>query len=272
MKRYATIEKHVGETPLEAAQRLRGELGLAADIPLAYAGRLDPMASGTLLILIGEECKRQSEYHNLDKAYDFSVLLGVRSDTADVLGIVEGCSTPQISEADLRRAAKSLVGPVNLPYPHFSSKTVQGKPLHVWTLEGRLNEIEIPTKESMIYKLTFTKLETVSKDTIYNDVLEKIETVTQVTDESKALGRDFRRVDVRAAWKAWYEHPDTPDSLQVAHFHSIASSGTYMRTLAEVIAKSLDTCALAHHIHRTHIGKYQKLPLINTGFWAKRFH
>ena len=35
MKRYATIEKHVGETPLEAAQRLRGEQGHAADITQA---------------------------------------------------------------------------------------------------------------------------------------------------------------------------------------------------------------------------------------------
>src|SRR5690606_7801895 len=114
------------------------------------------------------------------------------------------------------------VGPIELPYPHFSSKTVQGKPLHVWTLEGRLNEIIIPTKQSTIYKLKLTMLETMSKDEIYKNALEKIETVTQVTDESKALGRDFRRVDVRAAWKAWHEHPDTPDSLQIAHFHCIA--------------------------------------------------
>lgn len=271
MKKYATIEKRIGETPLEAAKRIRGELGLAADIPLAYAGRLDPMASGKLLILIDDECKRQSEYHNLDKAYDFSVLFGVRSDTADVLGIVEGCDAPQVGSADLRRITKSLVGPINLPYPHFSSKTVQGKPLHVWTLEGRLNEIEIPTKTSAIYKLNLTGLESVSKDDIYKNVLEKIETVTQVTDESKALGRDFRRVDVRAGWKAWHENPATKDTFQIAHFHCIAGSGTYMRTLAEVIAKELGTCALAHHIHRTHIGKYQKFHFINTGFWTKKF-
>ncbi|MCA9363758.1 hypothetical protein KC727_00880, partial [Candidatus Kaiserbacteria bacterium] len=87
MQRYATIEKRIGETPLEAAERLRVTLGLSADIPLAYAGRLDPMASGKLLVLIGDECKKQEQYHTLDKEYTFEVLFGVRSDTADVLGI-----------------------------------------------------------------------------------------------------------------------------------------------------------------------------------------
>jgi tRNA U55 pseudouridine synthase TruB len=40
-----------------------------------------PMASGKLLVLLGEECKHQENYHSLDKEYEFSVLLGIGSDT-----------------------------------------------------------------------------------------------------------------------------------------------------------------------------------------------
>ena len=59
------------------------------------------------------------------------------------------------------------------------------------------------------------------------------------------------------------------DQFMIATFVCIAGSGTYMRTLAEVIARACGTTGLAYHIHRTHIGLYQPLPLIG-GFWRKR--
>ncbi len=269
MQKYKVLEKAVGQTPLECAELWRSAHTEFSNVPLAYAGRLDPMASGKLLILIGDECKVQEQYHHLDKEYEFSILFGVSSDTADVLGrLTIALKVPSVSKKQLTTTLKKLVGPVNLPYPHFSSKTVQGKPLHVWTLEGRLNEIKIPTKESMIYKLVLIKLETKTRQEIYNEVLTKIESIKPVTDESKALGNDFRRVDVRKDWKLFLETGKTTDAFTIASFTCIASSGTYMRTLAEVIAKQLNTTGLAYHIHRTKIGQYQNLPF-NLGIWKK---
>lgn len=271
MQRYVVLEKLVGQTPLECAELWRAAHAEYLAVPLAYAGRLDPMASGKLLILIGDECKVQESYHNLDKEYEFSVLFGVSSDTADVLGRLKfSAAVPEISEATLKVIAEKLVGVVTLPYPHFSSKTVRGKPLHVWTLEGRLNEIEIPTKQSTIHKLKLTKIETKTRAEIYNEVSIKIESVTPVTDPSKALGKDFRRVDVRVDWARFYESGHPTDPFIIATFTCIASSGTYMRTLASVIAKAVGTTGLAYHIHRTHIGHYQKLPF-GFDFWRKRF-
>ena len=58
MKRFVVLEKKVGETPLACLlsyKKAHPELG---GIPASYAGRLDPMASGKLLILLGEECKK----------------------------------------------------------------------------------------------------------------------------------------------------------------------------------------------------------------------
>lgn len=269
MPRYATIEKAVGETPLEATERLRSKLNIPLSTPLAYAGRLDPMASGKLLILIGEECKRQETYHSLDKEYIFSVLFGVNSDTADILGLVTQCTHVPISTDAITNVAKQLTGPIELPYPHFSSKTVEGKPLHVWTLEHRLDEIEIPIKKSTIYKLNLLDVQDVSFSDLFETALQKIDTVTRVTAESKRLGRDFRRVDVRTAWDALYA-TQRDHTYQVATFSCIASSGTYMRTLAEYIAKELGTCGLAYSIHRKTIGTYRPL-FKSLGVWTKRF-
>ncbi len=271
MQKYVVLEKAVGQTPLECAELWRAAHPEFTGVPLAYAGRLDPMASGKLLVLIGDECKVQEQYHHLDKEYEFSVLFGVSSDTADVLGrLMLALKVPKILKSTLAINIKKLVGPVNLPYPHFSSKTVQGKPLHVWTLEGRLNEIKIPTKESTIYKLSLTKFETKTRQEIYDEVAQKIESIKPVTEESKALGNDFRRVDVRKDWKLFLVTGKPTDTFTIATFTCIASSGTYMRTLAEIIAKCNNTTGLAYHIKRTKIGNYQPLPIFG-GFWKKSF-
>ena len=105
MKKYITLDKAVGETPLSCAEDYRAKHKELEGVAMAYAGRLDPMASGKLLILLGEECKNQTNYHGLDKEYEFSVLLGIGSDTHDVLGRLE---TPTLSEQPA--ASPAVVG------------------------------------------------------------------------------------------------------------------------------------------------------------------
>jgi len=284
---YVVLEKAVGETPLACMETWRKLSGVAADIPLTYAGRLDPMASGKLLVLVGEECKKKDRYLALDKTYEFSVLLGIGSDTHDVLGRLQtdpflqsrtpfeaalGAARPRFTtpervldlETQLRGICQNLTGEVELPYPHFSSKTVQGKPLHMWTLEGRLTEIDIPTKKSTIYSLKLNGMETCARSDLAQVALEKINTIPEVTDTSKTLGNDFRREDVRKDWDNIKNNnlPTSdvgklllPDAYTIAHFTCSASSGTYMRTLAKLIGERLDPAvpSLAWSIHRTEI-------------------
>lgn len=272
MKKYSTVEKLIGETPLEATEKFRSKNKLDTDIPLAYAGRLDPMASGRLLILLGEECRQQEKYHDLDKEYIFEVLLGVGSDTGDVLGLLEvDQSVAPVSAAHWRDALQSLTGDIQLPYPQFSSKTVEGKPLHTWTLEKRLDEITIPTKDSTIYKLKLLKLRQVPASEVARYATEKIETIKPVKEASKALGNDFRRPLVRESWEEFKDVHTSDQTYQIATVKCIASSGTYMRTLADEIAKKLGTKGLAYSIHRSKIGKYKPLPL-NAGMWLKKFY
>lgn len=266
--KYVVIEKAVGQTPLQALLRYRAEHSELIGVPMSYAGRLDPMASGKLLILIGDECKKQAEYHKLDKEYEFSVLFGVGSDTGDVLGRLTPSNPPRVPEITLYEITHDLTGSVEFLYPHFSSKTVRGKPLHVWTLEERLNEIEIPTYHATIHSLSLIDFRTRTGADIADEALAKIDSVTPVKAESKALGNDFRREDVRRDWSNFrenfgdYRYP-------IATFRCTSSSGLYMRTLAEEIAKQLGTKGLAMSIHRSRIGTYQ--PLFLWGFWKKQF-
>ena len=65
-----------------------GEEGISADVPLTYAGRFDPLAEGLLIVLAGTRVHDKDQFSRLDKTYEFSLLLGIGTDTHDLLGMI----------------------------------------------------------------------------------------------------------------------------------------------------------------------------------------
>jgi len=51
VKNILLLNKKEGETPLEALQAFRSKNKKYKGVKMTYAGRLDPMASGLLLVL-----------------------------------------------------------------------------------------------------------------------------------------------------------------------------------------------------------------------------
>ena len=269
MRKYVVLNKSVGETPLVVQERWRKANGIDVGVSLAYAGRLDPMASGKLLILIGDECKKQDQYLGLDKEYEFEILFGFKSDSGDVLGLAESDTSDEvIVDEQLARVVRSSVGNIELPYPVFSSKPVNGKPLFMWKLEDRLDEIEVPTKKSEIYRIDVLASRDISAAKLQKQVFEKINSIPEVTEKSKQLGADFRRNEIREQWERLFEI-NTREHFQIVRLRCICSSGTYMRTLAEYIGAQLGMASLAFSIHRTKIGKYTCIGPVC--FWRKCF-
>ncbi|MFA6227119.1 MAG: hypothetical protein WC631_01385 [Candidatus Paceibacterota bacterium] len=82
------LYKKRGETPLECLNRFKLANPEYKDDKMTYAGRLDPLAEGILLVLVGEECKNKDKYLGLDKEYEVTVLFGFATDSFDVLGLV----------------------------------------------------------------------------------------------------------------------------------------------------------------------------------------
>jgi len=222
MQKTLTLNKPLGKTPLEVLEEYKNKQPEYADIKMAYAGRLDPMAEGKLLVLVGEECKKRDKYLNLDKEYEFEVLLGVSSDTSDILGITDFSTITKperVSVAGLDfwtrldHVIKNLQGKQNFPYPAFSSKTVEGKPLFLWALENKLHEIQIPTKEAEVYSLRHIETTLIKSSDLHTQIQTKIDRITPVVVESKQLGQDFRRKEVLKTW----ENNLNLEEIQVIH-------------------------------------------------------
>lgn len=262
------LDKKVGETPLQVLDRLRTERPELERVSLTYAGRLDPMAEGKLLVLIGDECKNRSRYDGLDKEYEFEVLLGFKSDTGDVLGLADSCSALEnYSSQELQKVARAFVGTHALPYPAFSSKTLRGKPLFHQALAGELDSTDIPVSNVRIFKIDCLGVRTISGEKLLEDIVAKINLLRAPTTDPRP-GTGFRKEEIVARWKSFSEMKDR--QYTIARFKTVVSSGTYMRTLGPGIAEKLGTCGLAYSIRRTKIGRF--LPITKgVGFWWRLF-
>jgi tRNA pseudouridine(55) synthase len=252
------LDKKLGQTPLQAIQEWKAANPEYADTPASYAGRLDPMAEGKLLILLGDECKKQDQYIGLDKEYEIEVLLGVASDTGDVLGMVHAsASTNSASPTpdEIRAALDAEIGSHARKYPIFSSKTVNGKPLFLYALEGTIDSIKIPEHIETIHSIDLLEQTQLDASNLRSRIENMLALAPTSSEPSKVLGADFRIKEVHASWDAVFTHT-CERALPILKLTVSCASGTYMRSLAARIGKALDTDALALSIRRTRIGAY----------------
>ncbi len=264
MKRFVVIDKEIGETPLEALSAWKTLHPLYAGVPASYAGRLDPMASGKLLVLLGDECKRKEHYTGMDKEYVVRVLLDVGTDTGDVLGLptYAGKNTTP-SKSLVHQVLESEVESHQRAYPAYSSKTVAGVPLFLHTLRG--TPVELPTHTETIHSIHLEGMEQVYTNTLSASIEHALLRVPRDLSPSKEIGSDFRQDQIREAWRELFTSlPNRPFTVLTIRVR--CGTGSYMRTLAERIGSALGTSALALSIHRSYIGKYRKFGLLSFFF------
>src|SRR3990167_4363993 len=141
------LYKQLSETPRERLERLRVQRPHYAHEVLSYAGRLDPMAEGVLLCLVGSANKRRDVYLDLSKEYVLDMLFGFSTDTYDILGrVIDTGDASALTRKALQQALNEFRGHLNQEYPPYSSKTVEGKSLFEWARNNSLSSILLPSR------------------------------------------------------------------------------------------------------------------------------
>ena len=269
LPKYIVLQKKRGETPLELLQAWKVAHPEYADVLLSYAGRLDPMAEGKLLVLIGEECKKQSNYTKLDKEYEIKIVLDLKTDTGDVLGFSEySGKVTSPNSGEIKKSLEKELGSHSRKYPIYSSKTVKGKQLFLYALEGTLNSITIPEHIEHFYKFSILGTRQLSVNQMQSFIEECLAVVPRSDEPSKVLGTDFRQDEVREKWQELFSKVPARE-FTLIKLRVTCGSGAYMRTLAERIGNSLGTTAFAISIKRTKIGAFVSLGPVT--FWRKQF-
>ena len=151
------VDKETGMTSHDVVAKARRLLGIKS---IGHAGTLDPMASGLLLLLVGEATKISDYLLTGDKGYEVSVRLGVRTDSMDMTGVVlEERSVSDLSEERIRSVALSVTGTVELAVPMHSAVKVNGKKLYESAHKGEI-PAEIPIRPMSFYGVEWVGMTT----------------------------------------------------------------------------------------------------------------
>jgi tRNA pseudouridine55 synthase len=243
------IYKPIGLTPLQLINKLINKNSEYKSLKIGFAGRLDPLAHGVMLLMIGDETKNRDKYLNLDKEYEFEVLFGVSTDTYDVMGLLQNENSklvPVDLEKQIKKFIKSKLGKQIQIYPPYSSKEVKGKPLYQWALENKLDQIVIPTKEINIYKFKLLNTYQITPNEFKTRINENISTVKG----------NFRQYKILKKWNAFFKK-NKYKTFDIAKFKIKCSSGTYVRSLANEMGEKFGCKALAFSILRTKVGAFK---------------
>lgn len=235
--------KQPGELLSELLTRVRKEHGIGDTVPLTYAGRLDPLVEGVVLLFAGEDVHQKDLYTKLPKQYTFDVLFGVDTDTHDPLGIIESVATTRVDAKIVRKTATDFVGGHSQQYPLYSSKPVDGVPLFMHARAGTV--VEQPSHE-----VEMLQLQTLEERYMNGELLaeQAIERVAQVNG-------DFRQADITAEWVEFGKVHQSQEFL-IMRFVATVGSGFYIRQFAHDLGEKLNVPALAWWIRRDRVGDY----------------
>lgn len=157
------IDKPVGWTSFDVVAKVRSTLKKSAANPssskikIGHTGTLDPFATGLLILVVGDYCKRASEFSKLDKTYETTLVIGKTSTTGDTEGDISEASGRRPSQEELEDAIKQFQGEITQTPPIYSAIKVGGQRAYKLAREGKT--VEMPKRTVNVYKLELTKYE-----------------------------------------------------------------------------------------------------------------
>lgn len=257
MKSLLLIYKNKGETPLEAIRRFRKSNDEYIDSKMTYAGRLDPIAEGLLLVLVGEMVHKKNNYLGLSKTYMATFLLGVATDTYDILGkhITDELWVKKpgdVSDLEIITTLQSFQKTFDQAYPPYSSKTIDGVQMHTLARADNLHDKTIPMQSVTVHDISNITITEIPLDSLIQEINHTIDQVTG----------DFRQGLILDDWKTFQDSVMIQDSqsepvMKLVSCTLSVSGGTYIRSIAHALGQQLKTGACLLRLRRTEIGDFR---------------
>lgn len=239
------VDKPRHLSPVQAIARAKALDSSLASRRIGYAGRLDPLATGLLVLLLDERNRDAHEFNHLDKRYEVEVVFGLQTDSFDLLGLATLDAPVALDPLALDRAVAAMVGTRMQPYPPFSSVRIHGRPAFYWAHRNEVPEGGWPERER-----TVRSAAVLDRGTIAGEAL----VARAITDVNSVRG-EFRQAALLARWSEC-EPALRGRALPWVRLAIECSSGTFMRSLAHELGRAVGTSAVATVIHRTQAGPF----------------
>ncbi len=135
------VDKAIGPTSHDVVNVARRVLGTKE---IGHTGTLDPMASGVLVLVVGEATKLVNSLSALSKAYAATLKLGASTTTLDAQGDVdETAPVPAFSREQVEDEALTFLGEIDQRAPIVSAIKVDGQSLYKRARKGQAVEAPI---------------------------------------------------------------------------------------------------------------------------------
>ena len=147
------VDKPSGISSFGVVAKVRYQLSqrLGKKAKVGHTGTLDPFATGLLILVTGQMCRRAQDFSKQDKIYQATFVLGKTSSTADVEGRFRYRARQRPSLATVQSALEALTGQIWQTPPVFSAIKINGQRAYHLARQGKT--IEMPRRQVSIYSL-----------------------------------------------------------------------------------------------------------------------
>ena len=201
---------------------------------LAYTARLDPMAKGVVPIAINDECKRIETLFNTEKTYQVKIILGIKTDSDDALGIIQ-------NNIEISKTRIEIIKELIINYLHINKKSFQQKYHYFSTkmLNHRKQKTEAISETHLVSLNDYKIIK--EGEYKYNIWLEKI--INQINNID--ITKNFRQKEIIEQWKSLII-----EDLHYIKFEFNVSSGFFIRQLINDISISIGIPLMCYSINR----------------------
>lgn len=244
------IYKDYGITPNELINSIKSDKKYEKykDKKMSFAGRLDPMACGIMMICVDDSCLKQDLYIKHDKIYNFKLVIGLSTDSHDILGEIIDHNLDYdfstINEELIKSIIYKFSGIQDQYFPDYCSKRIKGTPMWKLAQLNTLKNYEIPKKEINIYNIELLEKSSENIGIMCDYFIHLIDKVSK--------NQNFRQEKIKEQYKI-FKKLHNKNKLVICSFQTHVSSGTYIRKLAHDIGKFINIPCLALNIERLKI-------------------
>lgn len=228
------VDKPLGWSSFDVVNKIRyllsRRLGVRK-IKIGHAGTLDPLATGLLILCVGEYTKKIESFQGMAKEYTGVITFGATTPSYDKERPIDATyPTGHLNDAFLQSLLPQFTGEIQQLPPAFSAVKVDGRRLYKDAHAGQ--EVTLTPRTITIEAIALGPLRPVPG---------------HAKDEEMVI-LNKKGAPIRL-------HPDYPEGLQ-CDFRVVCGKGTYIRSLAHDLGRAAGCGAYLSSLRRTRNGGF----------------
>lgn len=218
------------------------------NLKVGHAGTLDPLATGILLVCIGQATKRAEELQKSRKQYLAGISFGATTPSFDLEKDIDRVySLERVTEENIRSLLPSFIGEQDQVAPLFSAKSVDG--VRVYETARKL------LREAQSRGISFSEFQESLSGSESESVLQSSR-INIYNLSMESFSREFLQDFVDDGHGRIRVADVSGHHLPTAMIRVDCSKGTYIRALARDLGEALDSGAFLSSLRRTFNGGY----------------